>query len=682
MMRTLAMLSGMLCCLPTTSAQAPLLGLRGSVDVPSHVEGDSTAGARLRREAHIFLSAYEMSIANFISGDGPTRINADAAAGTANSFNPLGAAAAKHEPAIIFGFADDRRRDRRAAHAAAVPELTMTVKVRGGGGSLDTLHPQDYSAHWITDVFVLDQKGNVVCEHTFAEPEQPLERRGRRAAHAALPKTDELPIHECMDSLPDTVTHVTPYEYCNLHGLWQGPTYSVDFETKAATLFAKVSADDEGPAKYYSPADVVDGSPVKHQAQVQQWRNGFRIAALGADGTGLHPHTFPDHYIEATFATDQHGAVVIFEDMGDVVTTAASPMLIIPDGTTSLTPYDYCNVHGLWAGEKFQTATRATRSVIDVEAVATLGAGGFVYSVAFNHDGSVLASGSSDGTIKLWRMSDNTLITTLRGKTSSVYSIAFNHDGSVLASGSSYRTIKLWRLSDNTLITTLTAHGITVSSVAFNHDGSVLASGLSDDTIQLWRMSDNTLITTLTAHANGVGSVAFNHDGSVLASGSYDNTIKLWRMSDNTLITTLTAHANGVGSVAFNHDGSVLASGSSDNTIKLWRMSDNTFITTLTGHASDVSSVAFNHDGSVLASAGSYYNTIKLWRMSDNTLITTLTEHTESVYSVAFNHDGSILASGSRDGTIKLWRETCTEDCSNHGSCSSVAIYGPAYTCD
>lgn len=38
--------------------------------MPSHVEGDSTAGARLRREAHIFLSAYEMSIANFISGDG------------------------------------------------------------------------------------------------------------------------------------------------------------------------------------------------------------------------------------------------------------------------------------------------------------------------------------------------------------------------------------------------------------------------------------------------------------------------------------------------------------------------------------------------------------------------------------------------------------------------------------
>ena len=219
----------------------------------------------------------------------------------------------------------------------------MTVKVRGGGGSLETLHPQDYSAHWITDVFVLDQDNNVVCEHTFAEPE----RRDRRAAHTA-PKTDELPIHECMDNLPDTVTHVTPYEYCNLHGLWQGPTYMVDYETKAAALFAKVSADGEGPAKFYSPADITDNTPVEHEAQVQRWRNGFRIVALGTDGTGMHPHDFDTHYIEATFATDQHGAVVVYKVLADEVAVAASPTFGIPDGVTSLTPYEYCNLHGLW----------------------------------------------------------------------------------------------------------------------------------------------------------------------------------------------------------------------------------------------------------------------------------------------------------------------------------------------
>ena len=282
----------------------------------------------------------------------------------------------------------------------------------------------------------------------------------------------------------------------------------------------------------------------------------------------------------------------------------------------------------------------------------------YVLSVAFNHNGSVLASGSYDDTIKLWRMSDNTEIATLTGHSHNVISVAFNHDGSVLASGSYDNTIKLWRMSDNTVITTLTGHSHNVISVAFNHDGSVLASGSYDNTIKLWRMSDNTVITALTGHSHYVWSVAFNHDGSVLASGSYDDTIKLWRMSDNTLITTLTGHSHNVYSVAFNHDGSVLASGSSDTTIKLWRMSDNTEIATLTGHAYSVYSVAFNHDGSVLAS-GSGDDTIQLWRMSDNTLITTLTGHGSWVSSVAFNHDGSVLASAGtqdEDGPVELWR--------------------------
>eukprot|EP00729_Bicosta_minor_P019527 gene19527-32995_t len=264
-----------------------------------------------------------------------------------------------------------------------------------------------------------------------------------------------------------------------------------------------------------------------------------------------------------------------------------------------------------------------------------------VTSVAFNHDGSVLASGAYDSTIKLWRMSDNRLITTL-GKSMNrdpdightrykVESVAFNHDGSILASGSEDSTIKLWRMSDiqqtyRRLIKTLYPMASFINCVAFNHDGSILASGSTDGTIRLFRMSDiqsgNGWIKTL-YHAymkDTVHSLAFNPDGSILASGSRDyngndNTIKLWRMSDKKLIKTLTGHAGWVESVAFNYDGSILASGSGDKTIKLWRMSDNTLIKTLTGHAKYVNSVAFNHDGSILAS-GSWDNTIKLWRQT------------------------------------------------------------------
>jgi WD40 repeat protein/subtilase family serine protease len=287
------------------------------------------------------------------------------------------------------------------------------------------------------------------------------------------------------------------------------------------------------------------------------------------------------------------------------------------------------------------------------------GHAGDVTSVAFSPDGSLMASGGADRTIKLWRVSDGALVRTLTGHTGGVTSVAFSPDGRLLASGSGLgdRTIRLWRVSDGALVRTLTGHTDWVNSVAFSPDGSLIASGSRDRTIRLWRVSDGALVATLTGHTDGVYSVAFSPDGSLIASGSGDATIKLWRVSDGALVATLTGHTWYVTSVAFSPDGSLIASGSGDATIKLWRVSDGALVATLTGHTDGVYSVAFSPDGSLIAS-GSGDATIKLWRVSDGALVATLTGHTDWVDSVAFSPDGRLLASGSGRGdrTFRLWR--------------------------
>jgi hypothetical protein len=278
----------------------------------------------------------------------------------------------------------------------------------------------------------------------------------------------------------------------------------------------------------------------------------------------------------------------------------------------------------------------------------------WVTSVSFSPDGRLLASGSWDNTIKLWRVSDGALVRTLTGHTDLVSSVVFSPDGRLLASGSWDNTIKLRRVSDGSLVRTLTGHTGDVSSVSFSPDGSLLASGSGDGTIKLWRVSDGLEVRTLTGHTGWVNSVSFSPNGRLLASGSGDG-IKLWRVSDGSLVRTLTGHTDMVWSVSFSPDGSLLASGSDDKTIKLWRVSDGALVRTLTGHTNWVRSVSFSPDGSLLAS-GSHDHTIKLWRVSDGLEVRTLTGHTESVWSVSFSPDGSLLASGSHDHTIKLWR--------------------------
>ena len=302
---------------------------------------------------------------------------------------------------------------------------------------------------------------------------------------------------------------------------------------------------------------------------------------------------------------------------------------------------------------------------------------GGVTSVAFSSDGTMLASGSEDETVKLWAVATHTNIATLRGHTDGVWSVAFSPDGKMLASGAgdpiihfpADNTVKLWDVETNANIATLEGHRGRVWSVAFSPDGKILASGSDDETVKLWDVETNTNIATLEGHTDRVASVAFSPDGKILASGggTFDNTVKLWDVETNTNTATLEGHTDGVSSVAFSPDGKMLASGvgdaffpeffpeSSDNRVKLWDVASGEPIATLGGHTGEVWSVTFSPDGTMLASAGGTFdNTVKLWDVETNTNIATLEGHTDVVSSVAFLSDGTRLAAGS-GLTILLW---------------------------
>jgi WD40 repeat protein len=264
-----------------------------------------------------------------------------------------------------------------------------------------------------------------------------------------------------------------------------------------------------------------------------------------------------------------------------------------------------------------------------------------VTAVAFAPDGR-LATGSDDGTAKLWSAKGQ-LIATYEGHRGPVLAVAFAGDGR-LATGSRDRTAKLWT-ADGRLIASCAGHQGSVTAVAFAPDGR-LATGSRDGTTKLWA-ADGRLIATCAGHRGWVTAVALASDGR-LATGSHDGTAKL-RTADGQLLATCAGHRGSVLIVAFAPDGR-LATGSRDRTAKLWA-ADGRLLASCEGHEAPVAAVAFAPDGRL--ATGSRDRTAKLWAV-DGRLLASCAGHRDRVTVLAFAGDGR-LATGSRDRTARLW---------------------------
>jgi|GEM_PF-3152650 len=279
-----------------------------------------------------------------------------------------------------------------------------------------------------------------------------------------------------------------------------------------------------------------------------------------------------------------------------------------------------------------------------------------VHSVAVSPSGELIASGSGDSTVKLWRATDGELQRTLTGHDAGLTSVAFSPNGSLLASGSEDGTVKLWRTMDGGLVRTLTAHAGAVASVAFSPSGQLLATAGDDGTVKLWRVADGMLQRIINAHAGYVASVAFSPDGSLLATAGEDGAVKLWRVADWGLERTLTGHTAPVTAVAFSPNGRLIASGSADASVRLWYVSNGLQVATLVGHSDTVYAIAFSRDGSLLAS-GSGDGLINLWRISDGTRLRSYSEETGTgVLVIQFSPDGQLFGYGRLDAAVVVAR--------------------------
>jgi WD40 repeat protein/class 3 adenylate cyclase len=252
------------------------------------------------------------------------------------------------------------------------------------------------------------------------------------------------------------------------------------------------------------------------------------------------------------------------------------------------------------------------------------------------------------------------LVRTLRGHTAFVGRIAWSPDGRILASPSSDKTIRLWDTETGDCLRTLKGHNGKVISAAFDPQGRTLASGGDDNQVKLWEVASGKSLGSVGKDTQSVTAVAFNPSGETLASVGFDGEVQLWHFASRRH-RIFKAHERAAYYVAFAPHGDVLASCGADRTVKLWDPATGRLLQSCEGHDAALS-LAFLSTGNLLASASGV--TAKLWDMRSGQLVRTLEGHTGEVTALSFTADQRLLATRSydRDGSIRLWR-TDTWEC-------------------
>jgi len=323
--------------------------------------------------------------------------------------------------------------------------------------------------------------------------------------------------------------------------------------------------------------------------------------------------------------------------------------------------------------------------------------------IAYSHDGTRMAIGTTAGEIRIANPRDGTLLAK-HGVGGRLFRLAFSRDGRylaamqgsrdtgvfdvasgkrILALGKAYElpafgpdnntivswydnVISIWDLREGRRRLRLMGHGQQITDVALDPSGQRLVSSDYSD-FRLWMTAHGRDGRRLAAVDSLSYHVAFGPNGKRIVAACEgtrksggDGPVKLIDPQSGRSLRELRGHKGSVLSSMFMPDGKQVVSGGRDGTIRIWnaKTGKQTSLLKESGPAPGISALAISPDGSMLASAKEH---ITLWDARSGVRRMVLRTPFPPVNSLQFSPDGRLLASGLKAGRlarVEVWDVT------------------------
>jgi WD40 repeat protein len=229
--------------------------------------------------------------------------------------------------------------------------------------------------------------------------------------------------------------------------------------------------------------------------------------------------------------------------------------------------------------------------------------------LAFSAIRDELVSISSDGSIRVWDLSQKKTSATLMDHTERLSSVCFSPGGEYFATAGDDRVPRLWDAGGKRLLWRLSGHQDKIHRIrcASQSGEFVVATASADRTARIWRASRGRMAVVLPGLGGPILPMVFSKSAGRLVIGTADYIARIWDTDSGRLVHTLEGHTGGLRSAQFSPSERRLVTAADDSTARVWNTDTGSEMRKLRLAAEDESGTlapAFIDDDTLLVSDG------------------------------------------------------------------------------